>query len=228
MNKKTFYIEDRENWSKEYGSLLDNLPAITTFFGYVKKHQAIDKDGLRVLDYGCAYGYYLKIIKAINPKALVYGVDISKDAVRKAQENINESLPRVFWLASEEPLPLSDNNFDTIFSLDVIEHVKKEEAEKILKKIAQLLKPSGLCFIATPNCSFVMKIIYILRGRAWIFRGHDHLKVYNKKTLNSLLKKYFKVKKIDYYHHKNSFFRKLLSILGISTHLMAVLKTDKD
>ncbi|MBU4360568.1 methyltransferase domain-containing protein [Patescibacteria group bacterium] len=224
MNKKTYYIEDRENWGDFYGSLLFNLQNITTFLKYVNKYKNIENDQLNILDYGCAYGYYLQILKAINKFINIYGVDIAKEAVIKAQDRVGIEMQNIFWLENGENIPILDNFFDVVFCLDVIEHINSQELLVVFNEIKRVMKSETIFFVVTPNCNIIMKIIYFLTNKKWIYKGKAHVNTHSKKSLTRLLQKYFKIKEIEYYNHKTSLFRNFLSFFGVSTHLIAIVK----
>jgi len=72
----------------------------------------LDKEPLRIVDYGCAYGYYLSVLKIINPNHDLYGVDCAKEAVESTARIAGND--HAFWARCGEPLPLEDNSVDVI------------------------------------------------------------------------------------------------------------------
>lgn len=96
--------------------------------------------GMRVLDIGCGNGGISgHFVKQGNE---VFGVDV--DDKRKGQD-----LGFSFRLVDSEVLPFDDQSFDLVLSHHVIEHVADQRLH--LAEIKRVLKPSGSCYLATPN-----------------------------------------------------------------------------
>ena len=73
-----------------------------------------------LLDAGCAKGYLVKHLRKRGVSA--YGTDISPYAVAESPEDIRPYLTA----ASLHRLPFTDNHFDTVVSMEVMEHIPKE------------------------------------------------------------------------------------------------------
>ncbi|MEZ9768115.1 23S rRNA (guanine(745)-N(1))-methyltransferase [Vibrio breoganii] len=105
-----------------------------------------------VLDIGCGEGYYTnKIAQTLNDDAEVYGLDISKVAVRYASKRYANCH---FSVASSYKLPFSDNSLDVI--VKVYAPSKQEE-------LLRCLKPNGLLITVTPGA----RHLYQLRERIY-------------------------------------------------------------
>lgn len=196
MTKK-YFVEDRETWKKEYGTLFKNLSDIVLKLRYIHNFIELDKKPLRIVDYGCAYGYYLQVLKMINPKHDLFGVDIAKEAVEAATSVAGKG--SIFWQSLGEPLPLENYSVDVIICFDVIEHVDDEtKLVNFFKECYRLIKSSGYVFIRTPNCNFPMKVIFKMTGEEWIYKGKGHPNPFTVKKLKRLIEPYFKVVEISY------------------------------
>src|SRR5262249_28290170 len=77
----------------------------------------------------------------------VHAVDVSAVALAAASES-RESGPS-FYQAALERLPFAAASFDYLCSHEVIEHV--EDPAVVLAEFLRVLKPGGVCAIATPN-----------------------------------------------------------------------------
>ena len=95
--------------------------------------QMIDR-GNRLLDVGCGEGTLAYRLREQFRE--VHGIDISKEAIRFAREKGIKG--RVLNI-NEEPLPYPDRTFDTVTSLDVIEHVF--DPIRFVKEIHRVLTP---------------------------------------------------------------------------------------
>ena len=91
-------------------------------------------------------------------------------------------------------LPFSDNSFDTILFIEVLEHLPNTQAqEEALKEFIRVLKPAGRLILTTPNRP-VYK--YIVKLWSW-FGGQPpdptHYTELSLKELGDLFSKHFKI-----------------------------------
>jgi len=105
-------------------------------------HQfAVGKD---VLDVGCGTGYGTAYL-AETAKSIV-GIDYSASALKWARTHY----PGVDFRLMDAVRPqFPDNSFDLIVSNENFEHLPNQATHA--GELARLLRPGGLCFIATPN-----------------------------------------------------------------------------
>ncbi len=132
------------------------------------------RNGIRVLDYGCGTGAFLK--KCKDESALITGVEPSKTARKIAQEiteaEIHDSLAKVV------------GSYDVITLWHVLEHVP--DLTKTLEELRLRLDENGTMFIAVPNhWSFDAK------KYKHLWAGYDvprHLWHFNPNAMNTLMK----------------------------------------
>ena len=86
-----------------------------------------------VLEIGCDEGMLLRMLEA-RTGAIVYGIDINKDSVRRANH------PRI-QEGDAQAIPFQDSLFDVCVSSHTIEHL--EFPEKCLAEAARVLKEGG-------------------------------------------------------------------------------------
>lgn len=89
-----------------------------------------------VLDVGCGEGYYLSAVADALPHAALWGIDISKDAVRYAA---GANKRAQFLTASAAHLPFADGGFDAVISMFAL---------TCAEEFARVLTPRGI-FIQT-------------------------------------------------------------------------------
>lgn len=113
----------------------------------------------KALDVGCGKGEvgYTLIKRKISKH--VYGVDVDEEALKVARKR-GISTCRVDL--SSEKLPFSDEFFDVVLCLDVIEHVV--DVDNVMSEIRRVLKPNGILIISTPNVQFIYHIIKLILG----------------------------------------------------------------
>jgi SAM-dependent methyltransferase len=64
---------------------------------------------------------------------------------------------------TKDKIPFSDNSFELVLLLEVIEHLKMDH-RLLLKEISRVLKESGILIITTPNFCSLTNILLMLKG----------------------------------------------------------------
>jgi len=95
----------------------------------------------RVLDLGCGSGYGTALLA--GPETQVVGID------RVLPDLANRRGGSSFVLGDLHAIPLAPERFDLVVSFQVIEHL--EDPTFYVDAIAELLCPSGLALVTTPN-----------------------------------------------------------------------------
>ena len=91
----------------------------------------------RTLDLGCGIGHSYE---ELAPRETV-GVDIDSDAL--------EGQDRETHAADMRELPFGDRAFDSVLSVQSIEHVP--DPERVLAEVRRVLRPGGVAVFVTPN-----------------------------------------------------------------------------
>ncbi len=138
--------------------------------------------GEKVLDIGCGDGL---LLEALTKKgALVSGVDISEEGVRKCKaKGFDASVVDV----SNEKLPFPDYSFDVVTILDILEHVY--DPEVILREAMRVSKK--YIIISVPNFNSLPARIQVLAGKVPEnnLPHKGHLYWFNQRVLSKMLKK---------------------------------------
>jgi len=107
----------------------------------------------RIIDIGCGNGNFISEVRNNNPiakyKQYYYGIDISKEAILKA-EKMYDGVG--FRYMDALNLDYDAQFFDIILSYGVIEHVK--EPQKALNSIYKVLKGGGLFMLMLPSLDY--------------------------------------------------------------------------
>jgi 2-polyprenyl-3-methyl-5-hydroxy-6-metoxy-1,4-benzoquinol methylase len=101
-------------------------------------------NGKKALDVGCGYGYVLEILKEYGYD--VFGIDISKHAIKKAKKINDDATLLVHDV--QRPLPFKVK-FDLITCFEVLEHLKNPQLA--VRNFYESLKTGGLLLVSTPN-----------------------------------------------------------------------------
>jgi 2-polyprenyl-3-methyl-5-hydroxy-6-metoxy-1,4-benzoquinol methylase len=106
--------------------------------------------GARVLDIACGEGYGSALMASWGA-ASVLGVDISHDAVQKAQRLFDGGSVRFICASADDPDSeiAEPGSCDLIVSLETIEHLRHPEV--FLRSIKRCLAPGGTVIISCPN-----------------------------------------------------------------------------
>lgn len=164
--------------------------ALNLFFNRLMKEIKFkNMHNKKLLDIGCAYGYFLRIAGGFGFET--YGIDISRYAVEQARKMVNA---KFFCGDVQDNLPFANSYFEIITMFDVIEHLEKPY--DALREIRRALKSRGVFIITTPNINSLLRRIL---GEKWIgFRDETHVNLYSIHGLKFMLRKAgFKVLKAE-------------------------------
>jgi SAM-dependent methyltransferase len=95
----------------------------------------------RVLDLGCAFGFFLA---ALDSRFRKYGVDASEHAIRQAKSR----LPGAGLAIGDCAAPPFRGPFDAITAFDVMEHIP--DLERVWEFAGRALAPGGVLVFAVP------------------------------------------------------------------------------
>ena len=99
-------------------------------------------EGQRILDIGCGNGKTSQAL--IKMGCDVIGVDFSQNAV----DHCNSSIKGMTAIcSSSDRLPFSDNEFDGVVLVHVLEHLDDTELKNTVNEIQRVLKSNGYVFL---------------------------------------------------------------------------------
>lgn len=111
----------------------------------------------RLLEFGAGTGAFAKGLE----KTKLVGSIICADIMPRPGD-----LPEgVRWIQSDLNFPLSEPNgsFDTILSIEVIEHLENPRA--VFREFHRLLRPGGRLILTTPNQESLRSLLGLMGGR---------------------------------------------------------------
>lgn len=127
------------------GSCYELQESNPTFIRMLQEIQYLGYTSGRLLDVGCAYGFFLAEAEKVG--FTTWGVDISKHAIEQACRYTKSALAVVDLTC--DPLPFEDGFFDVVAALDVLEHL--ENYHHALREIARVLRAGGLLAVHGPT-----------------------------------------------------------------------------
>lgn len=138
--------------------------------------------GKTVLDYGCGTGLGSAVLA--EGCRHITAIDISPEAIAYAREKYQA--PNICFQHAEPlekaPLPFADGSFEGVVSLQVIEHIA--DAGRYLAEISRVLKPGGVCIVATPDRGLRL-LPFQKPWNMW------HVREFSFRQFDRLLKHYF-------------------------------------
>lgn len=129
----------------------------------------------RVLEVGCACGYFLFSIK--DYVKTVTGVELTTDFITFAREkglNVRASLDDI-----------DDESCDLIFLFHVLEHI--EDPIKFLRTISKKLSPTGKLIIEVPNVEDILLSVYKIKSHLDFYWEVAHKYYFSQKSLREVL-----------------------------------------
>ena len=112
-------------------------------YGFAKEHLT----GSRILDCACGVGYGTKILSADQPnERCVTGMDISEEAIQYAQKRYHGH--NIDFIAADGATFRSEHEFDTIVTLETIEHLPDPVA--FIANLVSLVADNGRIIASVP------------------------------------------------------------------------------
>jgi SAM-dependent methyltransferase len=132
--------------------------------------------GGRLLEVGCAYGFFLA--EAAQRFEEAHGIDVSAGAVRYARERLGVSAEQGDVVRHRTPAP-----YDAVCLWDTIEHLADPRAA--LDSAARVLRPGGMLFLTTGDAG---SLVARLRGRRWrMIHPPTHVHYFTRAGMRRLL-----------------------------------------
>lgn len=136
----------------------------------------------RLLDFGCGNGQFMGMVSPYCEDA--YGIDVCEDVLEVARRKYPNI--KVMVLDEEEGIPFTNNYFDTVCVIDVLEHIL--DTETTLEEIYRVLKPNGKLLIATNELTRIKHILIALCYQDnYFYPTSPHIRYFTKRNLSDLL-----------------------------------------
>lgn len=100
------------------------------------------QENAEVLDLGCGTGLELDFYFKHNPTAKVTGIDLAESMLKVLKEKFSDKELTTIC-GSYFNVPLGENCYDAIVSVESLHHFTKEKKSSLYKKVFQALKQGG-------------------------------------------------------------------------------------
>jgi SAM-dependent methyltransferase len=138
---------------------LDHIYQDTVYLRYRMQRTTMEPDpDALFLDVGCQTGVNTARLAEALGTAEVVGLDYNARTLREAGE---QGVRQVVGDANR-PLPFSEETFDVVSAIDVIEHLV--DPRMLVREAWRILKPGGYVIFATPNLASWHNIFALLVG----------------------------------------------------------------
>lgn len=133
------------------------------------------------LDVGCNLGSITEAARRMGFRAT--GIDLDEATIAKAKENFPQC---EFRAISSTELAAEGKTYDTVFCMEVIEHVPDPHA--FAESLSQLLNPGGILYITTPDAGHWRRPKDLLSWKGTI--PPEHIGLFDKRNLETTLAKH--------------------------------------
>lgn len=144
---------------------------------FLKKYRSTG----RLIDVGANVGVFVKEAAAAGYDA--FGSDLSSRAVRFGEARL--ALKGRLFPGRLADINFSDNSFDVVTYLHVLEHI--EELDRELGEAKRILKPGGIIYLEAPNYDSIWR--RVLRGKWYGMAASQHFWQFTKRSLTKLLER---------------------------------------
>lgn len=134
--------------------------------------------GGQFLDVGCATG--MLISRLAESGWRTRGVEVCEPAARFGVEERGCNI----FVGTLEQSGFNDESFDVVHSSHVIEHLT--DPSGFAEEVHRILRPGGYMITTTPNSSGLQAALF---GGAWRSAIADHMTLFSKQTLSTLLRR---------------------------------------
>lgn len=100
---------------------------------------------VKILDVACGTGRTLRQLRAMLPKAALFGTDLSPTYLRKANQLLSHNAAEVPQLvqANAEDLPYQENFFEAVTSVFLFHELPGQARQRVIEECYRVLQPGG-------------------------------------------------------------------------------------
>jgi SAM-dependent methyltransferase len=139
-----------------------------------------------VLDYGCGKGHLINQILKMTP-AYVSGCDFSSESVAYVNDHfLKKNRFQQCFLVDGSPLPIKPGNFNCVFFLETIEHLKDEMLVKAIAALDRNLSKEGYLIVTTPNNEKLEERTVCCPECGAVFHRMQHVRSFDVASLTKL------------------------------------------
>jgi O-antigen biosynthesis protein len=150
----------KNDWYKDYPPIQDITTATLDENSSLKKMLRLVDENKRVIDFGCATGYFAKLLQ--EKGCQVTGVEINPKAAQVAEQYCEKVIVADLDFTRLEEI-LHGQTFDVATLGDVLEHLR--DPQRLLDQVAAILNPDGYIVASIPNIAHGAIRLALLQGK---------------------------------------------------------------
>ncbi len=139
LERMSDFFASRLNRYDEH--MLSEIEGAREFYPYTATLLPMEQ-GAKVLDLGCGTGLELEYYFALNRAASVVGIDLSAEMLSALREKFEDKEIKLIN-ASYFDVPLGENDYDAVVSVESLHHFTAAEKLKLYEKICAALTQNG-------------------------------------------------------------------------------------
>ncbi|MBV6623515.1 MAG: class I SAM-dependent methyltransferase [Rivularia sp. (in: Bacteria)] len=177
------------DWEKDYPALENFLEKDLDENSSLKKMLRLIGEQKRVVDFGCATGYFARLLN--NRGCEVVGVEINSKAAKVARNYCEEVIIADLDFVSLDEIfsdKIAVEKFDVAVFGDILEHLRNPW--QVLEETRKLLTPQGFVIASIPNIAHGAIRLALLQGnfeyKALGILDNTHLRFFTRKTVAQL------------------------------------------
>lgn len=132
---------------------------------YRQFYRFLSKGTCSVLDIGCNTGRGGSVLKGLDNRLKIYGLDAVRDRLDRLPKNVYEEGVHGY----STKIPNEDDTYDAVVAGEFIEHIYQADVDQTLGEIFRVLKIGGRLLLTTPNPGDIKRK---LRGRSILGGAH--------------------------------------------------------
>ena len=143
--------------------------------------------GQSVLDMGAGDGTFIDLMqRGVSKIQKAEALELSSVAIQRGQEKYPAVL---FKQGSCDDLPYPDASFDTVFAIEVVEHLL--DVDRCFSEVNRILKPGGFFGVTTTDFNLLKKwVIATFFWNKFFFPNNPHIRFFTKKTLAEMARRH--------------------------------------
>ena len=178
-------MNTEKDWQKNYPSPEEVTEESLDNNSSLRKMLDLVGNSKEVVDFGCATGYFSKLLQ--KKGCMVTGVEINIDAAKVAEKYCHRVvIADLDFVSIRDILP--SQKFDVAVFGDILEHLR--DPWKVLTETKEILKEDGYVIASIPNIAHAAIRLSLLEGRFdytdFGILDNTHLRFFTRKTVNEL------------------------------------------
>jgi SAM-dependent methyltransferase len=152
--------------------------------GMIKRLSKYIADSEAILDYGCGTG--LLLARLAEKGYRVAGSDTSEQSLEATRHRLQD-YDNFLGAFTPDALLAEGRQFDAIFAVELVEHLRDDWLDGALSNLRRLLKPNGRIIVTTPNQERLENSLLRCPCCRTVFHRWQHVRAWSQDSLSAYL-----------------------------------------